>query len=120
MARILISSAKPKREQRSIRSVLRGRSPAMLDKRVAVWGYSQGGHAALWTGIVGPRYAPELEIRGVAAIAPATNIKNSLAMNVEVDKRMGPYIALSYSRFYPDITFEQALRQKRSTLRVRS
>src|SRR5258708_36844172 len=31
-------------------------------------------------------------------------------MNVAVDKRFGPYIALAYSRFYPDITFEQALR----------
>src|SRR5207249_434550 len=81
-----------------------------LDKRMVVWGYSQGGHAALWTGIVGPRYAPDLEILGVAAIAPAANIKNILAMNVEVDKRFGPYLALSYSRFYPDITFEQALR----------
>ena len=85
-------------------------SELTLDKRMVVWGYSQGGHAALWTGIIGPRYAPELEIRGVAAIAPATNIKNILDMNVEMDKRFGPYLALSYSRFYPDITFEQALR----------
>jgi pimeloyl-ACP methyl ester carboxylesterase len=75
-----------------------------------VWGYSQGGHAALWTGIVGPRYAPDLEILGIAAIAPAANIKNILAMNVAVDKRFGPYLALSYSRFYPDIIFEQAIR----------
>jgi pimeloyl-ACP methyl ester carboxylesterase len=81
-----------------------------LGKRIVTWGYSQGGHAALWTGIVGPRYAPELEILGVAAIAPPANIKKILAMNVEADKRFGPYIALSYSRFYPDITFEQALR----------
>jgi pimeloyl-ACP methyl ester carboxylesterase len=81
-----------------------------LDKRMVVWGYSQGGHAALWTGIVGPRYAPDLEIVGVAAIAPPANIKNVLPMNVEVEKMFGPYIALSYSRFYPDITFEQALR----------
>jgi pimeloyl-ACP methyl ester carboxylesterase len=81
-----------------------------LDRRMVVWGYSQGGHAALWTGIIGPRYAPELEIRGVAAIAPATNIEKILDMNVEMDKRFGPYIALSYSRFYPDITFEQAIR----------
>jgi pimeloyl-ACP methyl ester carboxylesterase len=81
-----------------------------LDQRMVVWGYSQGGHAALWTGIVGPRYAPDLEILGVAAIAPATNIRNILAMNVEVDKRFGPYLARSYSRFYPDITFEQAVR----------
>jgi pimeloyl-ACP methyl ester carboxylesterase len=81
-----------------------------LDKRMVVWGYSQGGHAALWTGIVEPRYAPDLKILGIAAIAPAANIKNILAMNVDADKRFGPYLALSYSRFYPDITFEQALR----------
>jgi pimeloyl-ACP methyl ester carboxylesterase len=81
-----------------------------LDQRVVVWGYSQGGHAALWSGIVGPRYAPALEILGVAAIAPAANIENILAMNVAMDKRFGPYLALAYSRFYPDITFEQALR----------
>jgi pimeloyl-ACP methyl ester carboxylesterase len=85
-------------------------SELTLDKRIVVWGYSQGGHAALWTGIVGPRYAPDLEILGVAAIAPAANIRNILAMNVAVDKRFGAYLALSYSRFYPDITFEQALR----------
>jgi pimeloyl-ACP methyl ester carboxylesterase len=84
----------------------------MLDKRVVIWGYSQGGHAALWTGIVGPRYAPDLEILGVAAIAPPANIEKSLAMNVEADKRFGPYLALSYSRFYPDITFEQAIRHE--------
>src|SRR4030095_11680334 len=55
-------------------------------------------------------YTPDLEILGVAAIAPAADIKNILAMNVEVDKRFGPYLALSYRRFYPDITFEQAVR----------
>ncbi len=85
-------------------------SELTLDKRVVVWGYSQGGHAALWTGIVGPRYAPDLEILGVAAIAPAANIGKILAMNVAVDKRFGAYLAWAYSRFYPDITFEQALR----------
>jgi pimeloyl-ACP methyl ester carboxylesterase len=87
-------------------------SELTLDKRMVVWGYSQGGHAALWTGIVGPRYAPELEILGVAAIAPPANIERSLAMNVEADKRFGPYLALSYSRFYPDIRFEQAIRHE--------
>jgi acetyl esterase/lipase len=85
-------------------------SELMLDKRMVVWGHSQGGHAALWTGIVGPRYAPDLEILGVAAIAPSTIIKKNLEMSAEVEKMFGPYLALSYSRFYPDITFEQALR----------
>jgi pimeloyl-ACP methyl ester carboxylesterase len=81
-----------------------------IDRRAAVWGYSQGGHAALWTGIVAPRYAPELEIRGVAAIAPATDIEKTLSMNIEADKRFGPYVAEAYSRFYPELTFEQAIR----------
>jgi pimeloyl-ACP methyl ester carboxylesterase len=85
-------------------------SDLTLDKHMVIWGYSQGGHAALWTGIVGSRYAPDLEILGVAAIAPPANIKKILAMNVEADKRFGPYLALAYSRFYPDITFDQALR----------
>jgi pimeloyl-ACP methyl ester carboxylesterase len=81
-----------------------------LDRRMVAWGYSQGGHAALWTGIIAPRYAPELEVRGVAAIAPATDIEKNLDMNVEMNKLFGPYLAQSYSCFYPDITFEQAIR----------
>src|SRR5262245_4997752 len=80
-----------------------------LDARTVVWGHSEGGHAALWTGIVGPRYAPEIQIAGIAAIAPAANVTNILATNPEADKRLGPYVALAYSRFYPDVTFEQAL-----------
>src|SRR5213079_1249829 len=31
-------------------------SELSLDKRMVMWGYSQGGHAALWAGIIGPRY----------------------------------------------------------------
>lgn len=42
--------------------------------RFAVWGHSQGGHAALFTGIHAKRYAPELELVGVAAAAPATDL----------------------------------------------
>jgi acetyl esterase/lipase len=82
----------------------------MLDPRTAVWGHSQGGHAALWTGIVGPRYAPDVKLAGVAAIAPTANIKEVLAINVAVDQRLGPYLARAYSRFYPDVTFDQAVR----------
>ena len=81
-----------------------------LDDRTVVWGHSQGGHAALWTGSVGPRYAPDVELAGIAAIAPAANMKAILDMNESVDKRLGPYLALSYSRFYPDVKFELAVR----------
>ena len=40
--------------------------------RFAVWGHSQGGHAALDPGQVAARYAPDLKLVGVAAAAPAT------------------------------------------------
>jgi acetyl esterase/lipase len=40
--------------------------------RFAVWGHSEGGHAALFTGELAARYAPDLTLVGVAAAAPAT------------------------------------------------
>ena len=43
----------------------------VLSPTTAVWGHSQGGHAALWTAQVAPEYAPGLDVRGTAAIAPA-------------------------------------------------
>ncbi len=43
-------------------------------ERFAVWGHSQGGHAALYTGLHAKKYAPELELVGVAAAAPATEL----------------------------------------------
>ncbi len=42
--------------------------------RVAVWGHSQGGQAALYSGILAKEYAPELDLVGVAAAAPATDL----------------------------------------------
>lgn len=45
-----------------------------LAERTVVWGHSQGGHAALWTGAIGPSYAPEVDLIGVAALAPASNL----------------------------------------------
>ncbi|MGA2999446.1 alpha/beta hydrolase family protein [Bradyrhizobium sp.] len=81
-----------------------------LSDRAAVWGHSQGGQSALWTGIVGPRYAPDVKIVGVVAIAPGADMTALLSANVELDHWLGPYVASSYSRFYPDIKFEQAVR----------
>jgi hypothetical protein len=39
-----------------------------------VWGISEGGFAALWTDRYQPHYLPEVEILGVAAIIPASDI----------------------------------------------
>jgi pimeloyl-ACP methyl ester carboxylesterase len=43
-------------------------------KRFVVWGHSQGGQAALFTGLIAKTYAPELTLLGVAAAAPATDL----------------------------------------------
>ncbi|MEU1984853.1 lipase family protein [Nocardia sp. NPDC019395] len=48
---------------------------ADLSASWAVAGSSQGGHAALGTGHLAPDYAPELDFRGTAALAPATNLE---------------------------------------------
>jgi acetyl esterase/lipase len=48
--------------------------------RFAVWGHSQGGQAALFTGIMAKSYAPELDLVGVAAAAPATELETLLAL----------------------------------------
>lgn len=42
--------------------------------RFVAWGHSQGGHAVLYAGELAKSYAPELELVGVAAAAPATNL----------------------------------------------
>jgi acetyl esterase/lipase len=43
--------------------------------RYAVWGHSQGGQATIFTGLLAKPYAPELDLVGVAAAAPATELE---------------------------------------------
>lgn len=47
---------------------------AEAGRRFAVWGHSQGGQAALYTGLLAKSYAPDLKLVGVAAAAPATEL----------------------------------------------
>lgn len=51
-------------------------------KDFALWGYSQGGHAALFAAGLAERYAPELALKGVAAIAPPTDLGTLLRANM--------------------------------------
>src|ERR1700761_6789801 len=60
------------------------------DKKFVVLGHSQGGHAALFTGIIGKAYAPELDLLGVAAAAPATDLVT--LMNEDIDSVGGKNI----------------------------
>lgn len=51
--------------------------------RFVVWGASQGGNAALWTGQIAEAYAPELELLGVAASAPAIDLRAMFEHNFD-------------------------------------
>ncbi|WP_198670174.1 alpha/beta fold hydrolase [Dyella sp. C9] len=58
---------------------------AQAGNRYAVWGHSQGGQAALFTGILSGSYAPELHLLGVAAAAPATDLTALLRDDADTD-----------------------------------
>jgi len=100
-------------QARSVLDALRAArelADVQLGVNTVVWGHSQGGHAALWTGAVAGDYAPDIRLSGVAAIAPAADPAAILAANPPVDLLLGPYVAGSYSRFYPGLPFETVVR----------
>ncbi|CCH80053.1 conserved membrane hypothetical protein [Nostocoides japonicum T1-X7] len=95
----------------AVRAAHRMRELALADETV-VWGHSQGGHAALWTGIIAPRYAPDVDIVGIAALAPASNLP---ALVSTVDTVTGgsifaSFVVQAYADTYPDVRFDDVVR----------
>ncbi len=80
----------------------RGIADAGAGSRFAVWGESQGGHAALWTGQLAKGYAPELTLMGVAAAAPPTDLVQNLTGKIDPTVRafMTAYAAHSWSQHF--------------------
>jgi acetyl esterase/lipase len=76
-----------------------------LDDRYAIWGHSQGGHAALFAGQLAPTYLSELSLVGVAALAPGTRLQENLAAieGTEAGNVLTIYAIESWTEFYPDI-----------------
>jgi acetyl esterase/lipase len=83
----------------------RGLQGAAFDNRVVVWGHSQGGNSALWTGIRAADYARDVNVVGVAALAPASDLKALVASGQSTlfGKIVTAYIAHAYSAAYPDV-----------------
>ena len=77
-----------------------------LSDQTVVWGHSQGGHAALWTGIVAPTYAPDVPLAGVAALAPASDLVGLVRTLPAVTggSIFATYALSAYSAAYPDIS----------------
>ncbi|WP_082543333.1 alpha/beta fold hydrolase [Sphingomonas sp. Leaf339] len=75
---------------------------AEAGSRFALWGESQGGHAALWAGQMAARYAPDLQLVGIAAIVPPTDLARNLSEGKDLRVRalLTSYTAASWSRYY--------------------
>jgi pimeloyl-ACP methyl ester carboxylesterase len=80
----------------------RGIAGAAAGKRFVVWGESQGGHAALWTGQRARAYAPDLNLLGVAAAAPPTDLVENLRGGSDPSVRafLTAFTAYSWSQHY--------------------
>jgi len=76
-----------------------------LAEETVIWGHSQGGHAALWTAGLAPGYAPELDIVGVAAMAPAANLPALLESfsGESMSLLFGAFVLSGYTAAYPDV-----------------
>jgi pimeloyl-ACP methyl ester carboxylesterase len=58
---------------------------AQAGDRYTVWGHSQGGQAALFTGALAASYAPELHLLGVASASPPTDLRTLLSDDADTD-----------------------------------
>ena len=63
-----------------------------------MWGHSEGGHAALFTGEIAARYAPDLKLVGVAAAAPATYLVDLFADDAATEQDLIAMALLSWTR----------------------
>ncbi|WP_203336109.1 lipase family protein [Nocardioides limicola] len=60
-----------------------------LMPHTVIWGGSQGAHAALWAGVVADE-APSMDLRGIAAMAPPTEVDTVMA-SIDVDPDESPF-----------------------------
>ncbi|MFD9824274.1 lipase family protein [Streptomyces violascens] len=83
-----------------------------VSHQTVVWGHSQGGHAALWTGQIQPAYAPDVPLAGVAALAPASDLIGLVANlnTVPGGSVFASYVVTAYSQTYPEVSFNRLIR----------
>jgi alpha-beta hydrolase superfamily lysophospholipase len=98
---VLVGTAEGKSTLDAVRAA-RGITEADAGSRFAVWGESQGGHAALWTGQLWSSYAPDLQLVGIAAIVPPTDLHRNFkeGSDARVRALLTAYTATSWSRYY--------------------
>lgn len=69
--------------------------------RFVAWGHSQGAHAALFSGRRAQAYAPDLQMLGIAAVSPPTELaENMKQADVTVRALLTAFTAESWSKVY--------------------
>ena len=84
---------------------------AQAGDRYVTFGHSQGGHSSIWTGHLGKEYAPELDLLGVAAAAPALNLPEIAAAqwDTPVGWVIGSDLIESWPTYYPALPVDEIL-----------
>jgi acetyl esterase/lipase len=78
---------------------------------VVLAGFSQGGHAALWAAQLAPSYAPELDILGVQAVSPVSDV-TAFAQRAEgLDEQFGVLVTIAHGMqlAYPELDLADVL-----------
>jgi alpha-beta hydrolase superfamily lysophospholipase len=82
--------------------------------RYVVWGHSQGGHSSLWSGHLAPTLAPELDLLGVAAAAPAAQLVDIVEAQWDsaVGWVIGPEVVRAWPNVYSDLNPDDVLTER--------
>ena len=77
---------------------------AGASSHVLVYGQSQGGQAALFAGELAPTYAPDLDVLGVVALAPVTEVNAMLPAAAMIPETLGFVVmgVIGLHAAYPD------------------
>lgn len=93
----LVKEAEVRDVVNSVRAA-RNLTDAQAGADYVVWGHSQGGHSSLWSGHLAPELAPELNLLGVAAAAPAGELADIMGAqwDTTVGWGIGPEVLISW------------------------
>jgi len=85
--------------------------PTGAGERFATWGHSEGGQAAMWSGIIAEGYAPDLELVAVSAAAPAIELADLVTADegTPAGKLLLSMGLVAWSELFPDASLDVAL-----------
>jgi dienelactone hydrolase len=76
-----------------IARAVRSFAPAGAGARVGMYGFSQGGQTSLWAGSLAPTYAPDVQLVGIAPVAPAARHLDLSFYDLDIPQNAGYFIS---------------------------